>query len=261
MPVVSNGHVAQMRRNRFIGQRVQEPCVQRAQLLHVESCRRARHFPEGEADHELMQARMRGDGIGGADRGGVTRHCQWLESFLAQTPDGQRPLALRQSLALGADQEIVMAEGGGLGTKRLEQLNLRCRVGDVILAAHHMGDAEVDIVDDARQRVEIGTIGADQHRVRQRGCIHMLLAADEIVPHHIARLELETPMGSLSRRLQFLAVGVGELQRGAVVDRRLTAGELALPLQLELVLRLEGRIEPSARLQLLDGCVIDREAV
>src|SRR6476659_486209 len=89
----------------------------------------------------------------------------------------------------------------------------------------------------------------------------MLLAADEIVPPHVAGLELEAPMGSLSRRLQFLAVGVGELQRGAVVDRRAPTGELALPLQLELVLRLVGRITPSARFQLLDGCIIDRETV
>ena len=31
-----------------------------------------------------------------------------------------------------------MAEGRRLGAQRLEQLNLRRRVGDVIFAAHHM---------------------------------------------------------------------------------------------------------------------------
>ena len=91
-----------------------------------------------------------------------------------------------------------MAEGRRLGAQRLEQLDLRRGIGDVIFAAHHMSDAEVDVVDDARQRIEIAAVGADQHRVRQRGCVDMLLAADEIVPHHVARLELEAPMGSLS---------------------------------------------------------------
>src|SRR5262245_122730 len=103
---------------------MQQLCVQSAQLLHVESCRRARHFPKGEVDHELMQARMRGDGIGSADRSGVTRHYERLEPILAQALDGQRSLALGQRLALGADQEIVMAEGGRLGAQRLKQLNL-----------------------------------------------------------------------------------------------------------------------------------------
>ncbi len=48
------------------------------------------------------------------------------------------------------------------------------------------------------------------------------------------------------------AFRVGELQRGAVIDRRLAAGELALALQLELLRRLVGGIEPAARFQLLD---------
>jgi hypothetical protein len=124
-----------------------------------------------------------------------------------------------------------------------------------------MGDAEIDVVDDARQRVEIGAVGADQHRVRERSGIHMLLAADEIVPHHVAGLELEAPMGRLPCCREFLVVGVGELQRCAVVDRRLAARELALALQLKFVLRLVGRIEPAARLQLLHRCIVDREAV
>ncbi len=50
-------------------------------------------------------------------------------------------------------------------------------------------------------------------------------------------------------------------KRGAVVDRGLAARELALALQLELLRRLVGGIEPAARLQLLDGRGISGEAV
>ena len=87
-----------------------------------------------------------------------------------------------------------MAEGGRLCAQRFEQLDLRRGVRDVILAADHMGDAEIDVVDDARQRIEIGAVGAHQHRVGQRSGIDMLPPAHEIVPHHVALLELETPM-------------------------------------------------------------------
>ena len=53
----------------------------------------------------------------------------------------------------------------------------------------------------------------------------------------------------------------GELQGGAVIDRRLAAGELALALELELLRRLVSGIEPPARFQLLDRLGIAVEAV
>ena len=65
--------------------------------------------------HKLMQALMRRDRIGGADGGRIARHGERLQPLLAHALDGQRPLALGQRLALGADQEIVMAESGRLG--------------------------------------------------------------------------------------------------------------------------------------------------
>ena len=71
-----------------------------------------------------------------------------------------------------------MAEARRLDAERLEELDLRRGIGDVILAAHHMRDAEVDVVDDARQRIEIAAVGADEHRIRQRRCVDMLLATN-----------------------------------------------------------------------------------
>ncbi len=78
--------------------------------------------------------------------------------------------------------------------QRLEDLDLRAGVGDVVLAADHMGDAEVDVVDHRGQRVEIGAVGADQHRVGHRGGVDRLRALDEVVELHRAAVELEAPM-------------------------------------------------------------------
>ena len=154
-----------------------------------------------------------------------------------------------------------MAEGGRCRAERLEELDLRRGVGDMVLAADNMGDAEIDVVDHARQRVEIGTVFAHQDGVGQRSGVDMLAPAHEIVPHDIALLELEAPMGLASLCFERGAILICELQRGAVIDRRLAAGELALALQLELFGRLVGRIEPAASLQLLDRRVVAREAV
>ena len=68
-------------------------------------------------------------------------------------------------------------------------------------------------------------------------------------------------MGLAALRLELGPIGVGELERGAVIDRRAPAGELAFALELELLLRLVGRIKPAARLELLHRFIIKREAL
>src|SRR6478736_4862714 len=89
----------------------------------------------------------------------------------------------------------------------------------------------------------------------------MLLAANKVVPNHLAGLELEAPMWFAPFRFELGPVSFGESERGAIVDRRLSPRELALPLQLQLILSLIGRIEPSVLFQLFDRGVIEREAV
>ena len=108
---------------------------------------------------------MRRDGAGRADGRDVAREREGLDSVLAQTLDGKRPDALGQRLALGADQEAMMAEGGRCCCQRFEQLDLRRGIDDVVLAANDMGNAEVDVVDNARQRVEIAAVLAHQHGI------------------------------------------------------------------------------------------------
>ena len=51
-----------------------------------------------------------------------------------------------------------MAETRRRPGERLENLDLRGRVGDVILAANHMRHPEIDVVNHRGQRVEKGAV-------------------------------------------------------------------------------------------------------
>ncbi len=54
--------------------------------------------------------------------------------------------------------------------------------------------AEVDVVDDRWQRVEIGSVLAHQHRIGEGGRVDVLGPADQVVPFDPAVVELEAPM-------------------------------------------------------------------
>ena len=58
----------------------------------------------------------------------------------------------------------------------------------MILAADDVGDREVDVVDDAGERVERRAVGADQHRIGQRADVDGLLAAHDVRPRDERRL-------------------------------------------------------------------------
>ena len=88
-----------------------------------------------------------------------------------------------------------MAEGGRIVLQRLEQLHLHAAVGDVILAADDVRDAELGVVDDAGEGVEERAVGADDDRVGQRADIDRLVAADEIVPRDDSRQRRQAVLG------------------------------------------------------------------
>lgn len=82
---------------------------------------------------------------------------------------------------------------GGAG-ERLENLDLHRCVHRVILAADDMGYGKIDIVDHRGQGIEIAAVLSHQDRVGERRRIDVLRPADEIVPAHLAMVELEAPM-------------------------------------------------------------------
>ena len=171
------------------------------------------------------------------------------------------PHALGQAFAAGIGQQIVMGKLRHGRAEQFEQLDLYGRIGDVILAADDMGHRHIDIIDDRRQRVEIGAIGAHQHRIGQRGAIDMAFAAHQIAPRHHAMIELEPPM-----RLAPLGLECGNLvgrqgQCRAVVDRGKPARRLPLAATVQLVLGFIAGVKPAQSLQLFSRRCIERKTL
>ena len=145
---------------------------------------------------------------------------------------------------------------GTVAAERFEDLDLHAGVGDVILAAHDVRDADVDVVDHGRQRVEIGAVLA------------------HAAPDRTAR-RVSTGSGPRTRSVQSTC-GAGSLKRqcglrpplrarrarrpsaSARRDRRPAARRVAsCRLRgVELVLRLVAGIEPAGGLELLDRRVV-----
>ena len=82
---------------------------------------------------------------------------------------------------------------------------------------------EFGVVDDRRQRIEKPPVGADQHRVADRGGVDFDLAADQIAPCHLAVGQEKPPMRHPALGLQRAAFGRGEVQARAVVHGRRAA--------------------------------------
>ena len=150
---------------------------------------------------------------------------------------------------------------GGDAPRAWNSCDLRAGVGDVVGAADDVGDGEFDVVDDRGQRVEIAAVGAHQDGVALAGLVDMLGPAHEIVPAHVLMFQQEAPMRACARGLQSRALGVRQRERGAVVDRRQVALQLALALELQLLRRFVAGIEPAGGLQLRDGRVVGGEAI
>ena len=86
--------------------------------------------------------------------------------------------------------------------------------------------------------------------------VDMLGPAHQVVPAHLAGLELEAPVWPAAFAFEFLARGLVEPERGAVVDRRLALAEQALALELELLGRLVAGIELAGSDQGIAGDVV-----
>ena len=235
--------------------------VERGQFGFVEPGGRPAEMSEVETVDQRRQTGEGLDRLRGAEPRQQRSDRHRLQPDLAKMRDAQRPQPLRQ-LALAAGQQRFMREGGQRGAQRDEHLDLGCRVRDMILAAQHMRDAHIHIVNDRWQHVEPAAVGAANHRVRQQFGIETLLAADEVGPgDRLVMIQLEPPMG----RAPFGLIG-GDLvrcqrQRGAIIDRRQAATQQDLAPQLQFLLRFIGGIDMAGGLQRLELLLIQGEAI
>jgi hypothetical protein len=168
-----------------------------------------------------------------------------LESALPSAPTSKREVAELRHRA---------AEG-------FEDFDLHAGVRDVVFAADDVGDLEVDVVDDAGQRVEEGAVFADEDGIAERGGVDGDVAADEIVPVLARAGELEAPVRLAAFGFELGAIFSGELQRSAVVNWRLARRLRDLAAAIEFVLGLVRRIEQPCRFQLVGGFFVLGEAM
>ncbi len=90
------------------------------------------------------------------------------------------PVGPVQQGQVGVDgQRRVRADAHGFG--RLQHQHLLGRVRDVVLAAHDVRDASVEIVDRDREVVENRSIGTRDHGVVEMGVLEAGLAADRVL--------------------------------------------------------------------------------
>ena len=112
-----------------------------------------------------------------------------------------------------------MAEPGASPPRASKQLNLHGGVGDVVLASNHVRDAELEIVGHRRKRIEKASVLPPQHRVGERTAIDVAVAAHKVSPADSSRIEAKPPVRPAAGGFERRALGVGQAERRAVVDR------------------------------------------
>ena len=94
--------------------------------------------------------------------------------------DGGRAVALGQLFAVEPVNHGKVREHGACGAQRLIEQNLLGRVGNVIVAAHHVRDAHEDVVTHHRQVVDGGAVGTENDEV-----FDVLVGEGDVFVHHV----------------------------------------------------------------------------
>ncbi len=114
-----------------------------------------------------------------------------------------------------------------------------------------MGHAHLGVIDDRGQRVQYLPIAADQHRITDRCRIDRDIAQDAIEPFDTLMIQPEPPHPGPALGAQSIALGLGQIQRGAVIDRRFAHVQLFLALEIQFHRRLERLVKPLAGAQFI----------
>ena len=91
--------------------------------------------------------------------------------MLAVGADGGCAVALREPLAVGAEDERQVGEHRRRGRERTVHQNLLWRVRQMIGAADHVGDAKVEVVGDHAEVVSGISVRAQQDKVLDLGIL------------------------------------------------------------------------------------------
>ena len=109
-------------------------------------------------------------------------------AHLAIGLDPDRAVALRQLRSIGPMDQRDMGEFRGRPVERAVDLGLAEGVVEMVVAADHMGDAHVVIVDDHRQVVGRRPVGAQQDQIVEFGILDGDLALHQVMDRRRAVL-------------------------------------------------------------------------
>ena len=194
------------------------------------------------------------DRLRGAEAGEQREQGERLDPGLAQRVDPGRAEALGQ-FAFGGDEQGFVGEVRRRAAERFEHLDLGRAVRDMVLAAHDVGDGEVDVVDHAGQEVEPAAVGAADDGVADQRGVELLVAADEVVPFdRRIVVEAEAPVRGD-------AVGDGRVGGLALVDRRQAAAEQDLAAQVEFFGGFVAGVDAARRLEPVELALVEGKAL
>ena len=150
----------------------------------------------------------------------------------------------------------MVRKGRNSAAKRLHDLDLCRRVGHMVGPAHDIGHAHFRVIDHGRQSIQNLPVAADQHGVGDRCRIDRDIAQDTVFPLDPFLIQLEAPHAGAAFVAQLGFFRIRQVQRGAVIDRRLAHVELFLALEVQLGRGFPGFIEPPDLAQLVRGGVV-----
>ncbi len=166
-----------------VGERAQVHAVQPFELLVVEGRRARADAPEREALDQLLRRHDR--------RVVVVRPAEQRQEVhqrlgevarLAELVDRLGAVALRQLLPVVAEHVRHVRVDGQLGAERAQDLDLLRRVRDVVVAADHVGDAVVHVLDGRGEVVGRPAVRADDDDVLELLVRELDPAADGVLP-------------------------------------------------------------------------------
>ncbi len=216
--------------------------VQPAELLYVETRGGAIHVADiKQRDHVLARedfpVAMRP-----AEPHEIVEQRVRQVAVVAILHHADRAVALAEFLPVRAEDHRQVRETRYRGAERLVDVDLARRVVDVVVAADHVGDAHVDVVDDHREVVGRETVRTEDHEVVEFGVAPLDAALDLVVEHDCARgriAEADHAVGIVAQRFVAIAV-VAVVARLLAARHRRGAHRLDLLLRLVRVIRLAG---------------------
>ncbi|MET3929344.1 hypothetical protein ABIE51_001231 [Lysobacter sp. OAE881] len=178
-------------------------------------------------------------------------------THLAVLHDVGRAGALGQLGAFGVQDHRQVREMRHGGAERTVDVDLPRRVVDVVVAAHDVGDAHVQVVDDHGEVVGRVTVGAEDHQVVQLAVGELDRALDLVVPaHHAVDGVLET-----DHAVRIVAEALVAIAIRAVVARLVAGGHGLLAHGFEFFLRLVGVVRGAGGDHLLGDRAVTLQAL